>query len=345
MVEKVEIRDVLGRLLSGKDLEPSELEGVVRRMMEGGCTDAQSGAFLTALRAKGESASEIAVFARILREKAVRIAPKRRPLVDTCGTGGDGSGTFNISTVVAFVVAGAGVAVAKHGNRSITSRSGSADCLEALGVRIDLSPERVSEAIDMIGIGFLFAPQHHPLLKEIGRIRRELGVRTIFNILGPLANPAGAEAQLVGVFDPELTEPVAEALGRLGARRAMVVHGQGLDEITLEGPTRISEWDGERVKTFLFDPNRLGMRPASKEALRGGTPQENARLAERILKARDDTAATEVVLVNAAAALHVAGAASGMSDGLAQARVSLDEGRAWEKLEALREFSRASFLS
>jgi anthranilate phosphoribosyltransferase len=308
-------------------------------IMEGDATQAQIASLLTALRMKGETVEEIAGFARIMREKAIRIHPHCPTLVDTCGTGGDRLKTFNISTAAAFVVAGAGVPVAKHGNRSVTSKSGSADVLEELGVNLAVPPAFVQSCGERIGVGFLFAQHFHPAMKYAGPVRREIGIRTVFNVLGPLTNPAGASCQLMGVYDPDLTELLARVLGLLGSRRAFVVHGMlGLDEWSTAGVTRVSELQNGEVTTRLYTATDLGLPEATPEDLAGGFPVENAQLIYRLFRGEGGPK-RDIILVNAAAALVAAGAARDMQDGLQQAAVSLDSGAAMAKLQALREMT------
>jgi len=263
-------------------------------------------------------------------------------MVDTCGTGGDGAGTFNISTVAAFVVAGAGLAVAKHGNRSVSSRCGSADVLEALGVRLDLTPDQVAACIDAVGIGFLYAPALHPAMKHASGPRREMGVRTVFNVLGPLANPAGAQAQVLGVYDPSLTEMMARVLSSLGCRDAFVVHGAGcLDELSTTGPNQVTELHEGSVRTFVLDPLTLGIPRATTDDLRGGDAQVNAQIARDVLNGAPGPR-RDVVLLNSAAGLAAGGVADGLVNGLQMAAESIDSGRALKKLEALAAFSQTA---
>lgn len=312
----------------------------MNELMVGGATEAQSGAFLATLKLRGESLDEIVGFAKAMRARAVPVRPKRRPLLDTCGTGGDGSGSFNISTTVAFVAAGAGAAVAKHGNRAVSSRSGSADVLEALGVKTEISPRLAAECVDVAGVGFLFAPKHHPAVARVGPVRRQLGVRTAFNLLGPLSNPAGAKRQLLGVWSPNLTKPLAEALKALGSEEAMVVSSQdGLDEISLSAPTIIARLSKGKITVFQFDPRKLGMPRRPLAALRGGDAKKNAAITRDVLYGRKG-AAREVVLLNAAASLMVAGIARDWKDGLSQAAASIDSGRAAASLAILAHLSR-----
>lgn len=310
------------------DLSAEESERAMGDILSGQATAAQIGAFLAGLRLKGEVSGEMLGCARAMRASATPVRPHRSDMVDTCGTGGDMAGTFNISTVAAFVVAGAGVPVAKHGNRSVSSRCGSADLLEALGVDLSLTPEMVATCIDEVGIGFLFAPRLHPAMAHAVGPRRELGFRTIFNILGPLTNPAAVEYQVMGVFDPELTEPLAAVLGELGVRRALVVHGHGgLDELSTTGPNRVSEMRDRQVTTFTVDALDLGLARADRDDLLGGDPAANAAIARRIL-AGEPGPKRDVVLLNAAAALYVAGAVRTLAAGVDLAERTLDEGRA-----------------
>jgi anthranilate synthase/phosphoribosyltransferase len=338
------IQEAIVKVVDRQDLTVAEAEAVMTQIMRGEATPAQIGAFLAALRMKGESVSEIAGCASAMRRSAVAVHPRRREtLVDTCGTGGDGAGTFNISTTAAFVVAGAGQPVAKHGNRSISSQCGSADVLEALGVNLDLSPEQVALSVDEVGIGFLFAPKLHPAMKHAIGPRRELGMRTIFNLLGPLTNPAGAAVQVLGVYDPALTEPLARVLGTLGSRAAFVVHGaDGLDELTTTGPNRISALRDGRVETHTFDPADLGFRRARLSDLQGGNAQENAVMTEEILSGKLNSARRDVVLLNAAAALVAAGQAHSFSEGIRLAEHSLDSGAAKHTLDRLVEFTQTA---
>ena len=334
------MQQILIKLSRGHDLDAPEAEEAMRTIMAGQATPAQIGAFLMGLRAKGETVEELVGCARAMRAFAVQVQSRHALLVDTCGTGGDGSGTFNISTAAAFVVAGAGQPVAKHGNRAASSRSGSADVLEALGVRIDLAPEVVGRCRDEVGLAFLFAQRHHGAMRHVAGPRRELGFRTIFNLLGPLCNPAGAQAQVVGVPDPKLVEPVAEALRRLGTRRALVVHGSdGLDEFTLGGPSLVADTaDGEAAGAREVRPESLGLEPADREALAGGSPQDNADIVLAILRGAGGPR-RDVVCLNAAAALVAGGRARDLAEGLELARRSIDGGAALERLEALRRFT------
>jgi anthranilate phosphoribosyltransferase len=338
------IQETIQRLLDGESLSATEAEAVMDQIMTGAATPAQIAGFLVALRIKGETVDEITGCARAMRRAAVQVRPARADVVDTCGTGGDRAGTFNISTTAAFVVAGAGVGVAKHGNRSVSSRSGSADVLEALGVNLELGPEQVAGAIDEIGIGFLFAPRLHPAMRYAIGPRRELGVRTIFNILGPLTNPAGAAMQLLGVYDPSLTDALARVLQQLGARAACVVHGYGgLDELTTAGPNRVSYFGtgpaNGHVVTEVLDPAQFGFAPARPGDLRGGDPAENAAITHAVLGGQDRGPRRDVVVLNAGAAL-LAGGAADLAEGIARATESIDSGAALGALEALVDYSR-----
>ncbi|MBE3582342.1 MAG: anthranilate phosphoribosyltransferase [Thermoanaerobacteraceae bacterium] len=329
------LSEYIHKVVAGHSLTEAEAEKAMEVIMGGQATPAQIGAFLTALRLKGETVEEITGFARTMRRLAEPLHSRQRVLVDTCGTGGDGRHTFNISTAAAFVVAGAGVPVAKHGNRSVSSRAGSADVLEALGVRVDLPPAAVEACLEKVGIGFLFAPAFHKAMKHAAGPRREIGIRTVFNLLGPLTNPAGAPYQLVGVYGPELTETVASVLGRLGCRRAFVVHGSdGLDEITITGPTKITCLEDGSLATFLFDPEEVGIKPVGLQELLGGTAADNAEIIRGVLEGRPGPA-RDVVVVNAAFALMAAGAAASVGEGMQLAAESIDTGAAYDKLAAL----------
>ena len=335
------IQEAIKDLIAGADLGRARTRAAMDQIMSGQATDAQIGAFLVALRIKGETVDEIAGCAEVMREKATPIATTRPDLIDTCGTGGDDSGTFNISTAVAFVACGAGLAVAKHGNRSISSHCGSADVLAALGVNVEASPEKVGECIDEVGIGFLFAVALHGAMKHAIGPRRELATRTVFNVLGPLTNPAGAKRQLLGVYDSALTEALAGVLGQLGSERALVVHGSdGLDEITLTGPTQVSELRDGRVSTRQIAPRDFGLQLAPAEALQGGDAAYNARILREVLDGREGPR-RDVVLINAAAAIAVGGRAEDTTAGLELARASIDSGRARQALERLVEVSNA----
>jgi anthranilate phosphoribosyltransferase len=329
------IQSLVERVTDGEDLSMDEARAAASLVFEE-ATEAQIGALLAALRAKGETEAEIAGFASGMRDAARRIDPDRRPLVDTCGTGGDGHDTINVSTTSAVVAAGAGVAVAKHGNYSVSSSSGSADVLDELGVAIDAEPPAVEAAIERDGIGFMLAPVFHPAMKAVIGPRRELEMRTIFNVLGPLTNPAGADAQVVGVYDADLVEPIARALAKMPVERALVVHGDGLDEIGLHGETTAAEVDGESVTPFTVTPDDLGLDRAPVDAVAGGAPAENAAALEGVVTGEVTDARRDIVLANAGAALYVADAADSLRDGVAVARESIASGGAADRLAALR---------
>ena len=334
------ITDTVQRLVDGGDLAETEAGAVMGEIMSGAATHAQVAAFLTALRMKGETADELVGFARVMRERAAPVWDGPPPdVLDTCGTGGDRSGTFNISTAAAFVAAGAGATVAKHGNRSVSSRSGSADVLEALGVDIQMPVERLRRALSEIGIGFLFAQAFHKSMKHVAPVRTEIKLRTVFNILGPLANPAAACYQVVGVNSPSILERMAAALGRLGVRHAFVVHGAGgLDEISLSGPTDILEVRSDRIRRFSVEPADFGVAPSPLDAIRGGGPDENAAIVREVL-AGGTGPHRDAVLINAAAAIAAAGRAADLADGYGRAAAAIDSGSALRKLEALRALS------
>jgi anthranilate phosphoribosyltransferase len=333
------IREAIAKITSGKDLCREEVAGVMEEIMTGGATDAQIAAFLVALRMKGETPDEITGCATVMREKATRVATRHPVVVDTCGTGGDHSGTFNISTTAAFIVSGASLCVAKHGNRAASSRCGSADLLKALGVRIDLPPEQVGRCLDEVGIGFLFAPALHGAMKYAIGPRREIGIRTVFNILGPLTNPAGATRQVIGVYDGALTETMAEVLRQLGSERVFVVHGQdGLDEITTTMATQVTELRDGEIRTYTVTPDDLGLSRADRRALLGGDEQENVRITLDVLNGRPGPQ-RDIVLANAAAGIVAGGGAATLREGIAVAVESIDSGRALEKLELLKRVS------
>jgi anthranilate phosphoribosyltransferase len=332
------IKEAINILINNISLTEPEASECVQEIMEGKATDAQIGAFLAALRMKGETVEEITGAARIMRQKATAIrAPAN--VLDTCGTGGDMAQTFNISTTVAFVVAGAGVPVAKHGNRSVSSRSGSADVLEALGVKIDLHPEKVEKCLFETGFGFLFAPLFHPAMKYAIGPRREMGVRTIFNILGPLTNPAGAKQQVLGVFAGKLTDLLARVLGNLGATDAMVVHGDdGLDEVSISDATKVSRFKDDRVESFQIEPEDFGLWRNSIEQIRGGSKVENAEITLSILRGEKGPR-RDIVLMNAALALVVAEQTNDFRTGFGLAADAIDSGRALNKLEEVKRVS------
>ena len=332
------IAELIQKVASGQDLSSEEAHSAMSEIMTGQATPAQIAGFLVAMRMKGETVGELTEFARVMREHVVRVHPQRRPVVDTCGTGGDAIKTFNVSTGAALVAAGAGVAVAKHGNRSVTSKCGSADVLEALGVRFDLGPEEVAKCIDEIGLGFMFAPSYHPAMKHAAPVRRELAMRTMFNALGPLTNPAGAEAQVLGVYAPELTETHAQVLCNLGSTRAFVVHGVGgLDEISTLGETQVTEVRDGEVSTYQLTPEELGLPRARPEDIAGSTPQENAELLVRVLEGETGPA-RDIMALNAAAAIAAGGKAETLREALSVANESMSSGAALGKLRQLQAF-------
>jgi anthranilate phosphoribosyltransferase len=333
------IQDAISKLIEKKDLTMQEAETVMNEIMSGGATDAQIAGFLIALRLKGETIDEITACAKVMRQKASRIKPKNHDaLIDVVGTGGDKSGTFNISTVAAFVTVGAGIPVAKHGNKGVSSKSGSADVLAALGININLEPKQVEECISEVGIGYMFAPKFHSAMKYAIGPRRELGVRTIFNILGPLTNPAEAPFELMGVFDEELVEPLAEVLGKLGCKRALVIHGNGLDEFTLEGETKVAEYQNGHVETYMVKPTDFGIKLAGLSEIQGGTPQDNAKITLDILNGKKGPK-REVVVLNAGAAIYTQGRAESIQEGIDLAQDSIDSKKALEKLNNLKDWT------
>lgn len=335
----MDIREALALLVEGQSLSEANAEAVMEQIMMGQATPAQIGGLLIALRLKGETVEEVTGFARAMRRNAIAVRSRRSLLVDTCGTGGDGRGTFNVSTTAAFVVAGAGLAVAKHGNRSVSSKCGSADVLEALGVHLNLSPEDVGACIDEVGIGFLYAPLLHPAMKHAIGPRREMGVRTVFNILGPLTNPAGAQVQVLGVYKAELTEMMARVLGALGSRAAFVVHGaEGLDELSTTGVNRLTRLQDEQIHTFTLDPLGLGLPRATLADLKGGDAEENATILRAILDGKPGPR-RDVVLLNAACGLVAGGSAADLPEGLSLAAHSIDSGAARAKLTELVAFT------
>ena len=333
--------DHIKRVVGGDDLTMDDMRDAIGTIMDGRATPAQLAALLIALHLKGETPDEIAGAALAMRAHAIAVPSTRRPVVDVCGTGGDASGTFNISTAVAFVVAGAGVVVAKHGNRAMSSKCGSADVLEALGVRIDASAEVAAAALDADGIAFLFAQAYHPAMRYVAPVRREIGVRTLFNVIGPLSNPAGAQRQVVGVARPELLALVAQALGRLGSERAAAIHGHGgLDELSLAGTNDVAEWTGTDVVEYTIEPRSLGFDVQSNTALAGGDAAENGRIVLAVLDGKRGPQ-RDVVVLNAALALVIAGAAGDLADGVHRASTSIDSGAARAKLTGLVEATRA----
>ncbi len=333
-----EPRELLRRMTIGESLSREETEELFGQLMDGLVSDPLKAALLGALRMKGEAVSEIAGAAAAMRRRVIPIPHHALDVVDTCGTGGDGRGTFNISTAAALTAAAAGVPVAKHGNRSMSSRSGSADVLAALGVKIDASPQDSGRSLDQIGIAFLFAPLLHPAMREVMPVRRELGLRTLFNVLGPLTNPAGARRQLMGVYARNLVEPIGQVLRDLGAEHALVVHGgDGLDEITTTGLTHVSEVRGGEVRTYDLEPERFGLRRARLEDLAGGGPEENAERMHRVLAGEEGPLA-DVTVLNAGAALYVGGKTASIEKGVASAREALASGAAARKFEELKGF-------
>jgi len=331
---------LLQEIISGRDLSEEQMADLMGQILDGQATDAQIGAFMGALAAKGESFEELTGAAREMRRKAKRIQASSPVVVDTCGTGGDGANTFNISTTAAFVVAGCGITVAKHGNRSVSSQCGSADLLETLGVNLDVHPEIVEEAIHDIGIGFLFAPLYHSAMRFAAKARKEVGIRSIFNMLGPLTNPAAANCQVLGVYAPELTEVFAQTLGSMGVKRAFVVHGHdGLDEISVCASTRVSELHDSRVKTYDISPDRFFGDVARPDEIRGGRPDENALITRSILEKSAQGPRRNIVLINAGAAILAAGKADSFEEGIKMAGESIDNGAAVDKLQQLALFT------
>lgn len=336
------IQQAIAQLIEGRDLDRQAARQVMDEIFDGAATGAQIGGFLVALRCKGETVEEITGFAQAMRDRATRISGGRQPLIDTCGTGGDGLGTFNISTTVALVAAGAGLCVAKHGNRAMSSRCGSADVLQELGVNVEADPTQVGRCLDEAGIGFLFAPKLHGAMKHAIGPRRELATRTVFNILGPLTNPAGARRQLIGVFDGGLTSRMAGVLQALGSERAFAVHGgDGLDEITLTGPSTVSELKDGAITTYEVSPGDFGFETAPPAALRGGSAADNARILTAVLGGEAGPA-RNVVVMNAAAAITAGGLTVALEEGAVAAREAIDSGRARQALAKLIEVSNRS---
>ncbi len=333
------IKKAIQEVIESRDLTQGAAYEVASQIMSGQVTDAQIAALLISMRFKGETIDEITGFARAMRQKAIAVNCVSIDLVDTCGTGGDRSGTFNVSTLSGIVAAGAGCKVAKHGNRSVSSQCGSADLFMELGVKIDMPPERVGRCIDEHGIGFLFAPNHHHAMKYAIGPRREIGVRTIFNILGPLTNPAGAKRQLIGVFDGRLTEAMASVLRKMGSEHVLVVHGEdGLDEITLTSPTKVTELKNNQIHNFTLSPEDFGLMKVSLDAIRGGDPSINARIALDVLQGKSG-APRDMVLLNAGAVIYLGGKAASIREGVNVAAEAIDSGAAFEKLESLRQIS------
>ena len=344
------ITEAIKKVVDRRDLSDAEAESVLEQIMSGACTDAQIASLLTALRMKGETAEELSGFARVMRRRAAPVQPQcsvaaalggteREALIDTCGTGGDVSGSFNVSTATAFVVAGAGVRVAKHGNRSVSSQCGSADVVEALGVKIELPPERISRSIDEVGIGFLHAPLLHEAMKYVALARKQMGIRTIFNMLGPLTNPAGANTQVIGVYAPHLTELLAEVLRRLGSTRALVVHGSdGLDEISITGESKVTELAHGRVESYTVRPEDFGLKRAELKDIQGGDARKNASIILRVLEGEPGPC-RDIVLLNASAGLVASSKVSDMGEGIRAASESIDSGKALAKLQGLVAFT------
>jgi anthranilate phosphoribosyltransferase len=330
------MQDYIERVAAGEDLTLDEARDAVTRLFED-ATDAEIGALLAALRGKGETETEIAGFAQGMRDAAHTIDPDRAPLVDTCGTGGDDYDTINVSTTSTMVASGAGVPVAKHGNYSVSSSSGSSDVLEEVGVDLDASPDAVEERIEDDGIGYMHAPQFHPAMKAVIGPRRELGLRTIFNVLGPLTNPAGADAQVVGVYDPDLVPVIARALSKMDVERALVVHGDGLDEFALHGESVVAEVDGDTVEEDTVTPADFGLDEAPIDAVAGGTPEENARDLRGIVEGEVTGPKRDIILANAGAAIYVGGEADSLREGADRAREAIDSGAAAETLATLRD--------
>jgi anthranilate phosphoribosyltransferase len=334
------IQQVVARLLDGHDLTRDEARETMNEIMGGEATPAQIAGFLVALRAKGETAEEIAGCAEAMREHVLRVRPQRHDLVDIVGTGGDSANTYNISTGAALVAAGAGAAIAKHGNRAASSASGAADVLEALGFGLELPPHRIERSIDELGFGFLFAQAHHPAMRHAAPVRRELATRTVFNVLGPLTNPAGARALMLGVYSPELTRTLADALVRLEATRAYVVHGAGgIDELSPCGPNLVCEVEDGRVREYELDPLDLGIERCDPEELRGGDPAANAAAVRRVLSGEDQGGHRSAIVLNAAGGIAAAGHAENLREGIARARAAIDSGAASERLEQLVAFT------
>ncbi len=335
------ISQAISRLLEGGNLSAGQMHGLMTQMVDGRVSPVQLAGFLIALRGKGETVEEIVAAAQVLRDKAERIEVRGPHLIDTCGTGGDGLETFNVSTTAAFVVAAAGGRVAKHGNRSVSSRSGSADVLEAAGVNLDLSSWQVKRCIEEIGVGFLYAPRHHSALKQVATVRRELGVRTLFNLLGPLLNPANAPHQLLGVFGARYVEPLARALGQLGSRHVLVVHAEdGLDEISLAAPTRVAELVDGQVECYVIEPAQFGIEPASLEAIQVKTVTDSLKMMRSVLKGVPGPA-SDIVALNAGAAIYAADLSSSLPEGIEKARDVIAIGAGMEKLNALIEWSQS----
>ncbi len=333
------IRAAIAKVLEPADLESSEMREVMGQILAGEATPAQTAGFLVALRAKGESVEEIAAACKVLREQALRVEVTGAHLIDTCGTGGDCLDTFNVSTTAAFVVAAAGGRVAKHGNRSVSSRSGSADVLEAAGVKLDLTPSQVKRCLEEIGIGFLYAPRHHGALRQVAEVRQELGIRTLFNLLGPLLNPAGARHQLLGVFDARYVIPLAQVLNKLGSRHALVVHAEdGLDEISLAAPTQVAELKAGEVRTYSVVPEQFGILRTPLTAIQVDSVAASLKIMRGVLAGKPGPA-SDIVTLNAGAAIYAADLTESLASGVEKARAVLTSGAALDKLNALIEWT------
>ena len=336
------MKNYIQKLKDKNNLTSQEIERIMHSIMSGHSAAEDVSEFLLALRAKGPTVEEITAAARIMRKFVLKITTRHDVVLDTCGTGGDRQNTFNISTIAAFIVAGAKVVVAKHGNRSVSSRCGSADLLEALGVNLNIEQEHLSECLDEIGIAFLFAQKLHPAMKNVAQIRKDLGVETIFNILGPLTNPAMATHQMIGVYNRDLVQPVAEVLKNLGLERGLVVHGSdGLDEVTTTGSTFVSEFNGKEVLSYEIHPQELKIPLSSLEELKGGDLKKNVQIAEEILNGKKGPK-RDIVVLNAGCALYTVGAAKNISEGIKLAEKSIDTGKALDKLDALKEFTHSA---
>lgn len=334
------IKEAIKKAINKEGIDQENAYKVALSIMSGEATDAQIGAFITALRMKGETVDEITGFVKAMRDKVTRIKAQDKCLIDTCGTGGDGAGTFNISTISAFVAAGAGCRVAKHGNRSVSSKCGSADLLKELGINIENPPKKVEKCIEEAGVGFLFAPLLHPAMKYAIGPRREMGVRTIFNILGPLTNPASAKRQLLGVYAKELTTPIANVLANLDSIHCMIVHGEdGLDEITTTGKTFVTELKNGKITEYTISPEDFGMIKRNPEDLKGGNPEINAKIALNLLEGGTG-GKREITIMNSGAAIYVAGKAKSLAEGIEKAKESIDSGEALKKLKKLREMAK-----
>lgn len=334
------MQEAIQKVVDGQDLTQEEAKQVMNEMLSGESTQAQLGAFLTAMRMKGETLQELTGFASVLKEKAEHIAPRTKNYVDLVGTGGDRTFTFNISTTSAFVAAGAGIPIAKHGNRSISSKSGAGDVLEALGVNISADPEVVTKCVEEAGLGFMFAPNFNKSMRYVGQARKEMGIRSVFNILGPLANPSDAKCMVVGVYDPALTELIAKAMSNLGVESGFVVSGEDcMDEFTLTGKTKVSEIKDGKVNTYEVTPEQFGFQRATLEELQGGDGEQNAEITREILKGQVKGAKRDIVLLNAGATLYAGKIADSIEDGIHMAEASIDSGKAYHVLEKLVEIS------